>query len=379
VHSDPSQAAWAQAVEARFPYDPSAQRGVALVLRTGEIDYVPSVAPETIDELLSRPGASELDSAIREDAHRLSSAITVPLVSEGRTVGALQFVNAGSGRHHDAEDVALAQHVAGRTSDAFMKLWHAGQDRLMAATLQQAFLPPRLPAVPRLDLAARYWPANASAEIGGDFYDVFAIGPNRWALVIGDVCGTGPDAAAVAAIARHTARAAARHGYDHASVLEWVNHAVRHSDRELFCTMCYATIDVSDGEVDLVLRSASGGHPLPVRCRGRDATMIGRSGTLLGVFDTINVTVETTVLRPDELVVFYTDGVTDLPPPHGLDELQTIALVAEVSRRRSADDIAEAIHDDVRRRIRGGIRQDDVALLVARCLPAVAHRPDHTT
>jgi len=58
------------------------------------------------------------------------------------------------------------------------------------------------------------------SEVGGDFYDVFAIGDDRWAIVIGDVCGTGPDAAAPTGIVRHTVRAAARHGQGHESVLE---------------------------------------------------------------------------------------------------------------------------------------------------------------
>ena len=369
AHADPARASWATVLEGHFPADPAGERGVARVLRTGQTEFVPVVSAEVAGEGLARPGVGRLDDELRAEAGQLASVITVGLVSDGRTVGALQLLNTTSGRHHEPVDVELAETVAGRISDALVRLWRSEQHRLIASSLQQAFLPPRLPEVPGFDLAARYWPASASADVGGDFYDVFQIEPTVWAVVIGDVCGTGPDAAAVAAIARHTARAAARHGHDHATVLDWVNHAVRHSDRGLFCTMSYATIDAAPG-ADRVVRAASAGHPRPMHCRKGGATRIGEPGTLLGVFDQIKVSVARAVVRPGEVLVFYTDGMTDLPPPYGLDDAQALELVASAAERGAAADVVDVLRGDVRRRTPPGSHRDDVALVVACCLPA---------
>ena len=93
----------------------------------------------------------------------------------------MQLVSAESGRHYDEEDLALAEAAAGRLAEALDAAWFADQQRNIAVTLQQALLPPALPAIPGIDIAARYWPAGANA-VGGDFYDVFAIDDHsgRW-------------------------------------------------------------------------------------------------------------------------------------------------------------------------------------------------------
>lgn len=102
---------------------------------------------------------------------------------------------------------------------------------------------------------------RAMSAVGADFYDVFAIGERSWALVIGDVCGSGPDAAALTSIARHTVRAAARHGEGAADVMAWLNEAVGNSNRHLFCTACYATLTADDERWRLT--SPAAGHPRP--------------------------------------------------------------------------------------------------------------------
>ena len=231
--------------------------------------------------------------------------------------------------------------------------------------MQAALLPPAVPEIPGLDIAVRYWPAGVASEVGGDFYDVFALSDKRWAIVIGDVCGTGANAAAVTGIVRHTVRAAARHGQDHTTVLEWINEAVLHSDRDLFCTTCYATVEQAEGRHRLIC--SSGGHPLPViiRASGETATF-GGSGTLLGAFDDVVATTEEIVIGPGDVVVFYTDGLADLPPPHGLDLDDLTTMLAGAAASGSSDEIADAVHSSMIDRLPETHRHDDVALVVLR-------------
>lgn len=364
AHADPEKMAWAAQVAELHPGDPTTRVDLPEVIRTGRISFFPVVGDALI-EVAARGTGLDVDAA-REilRALDLTSVITVPLISKRGVLGAMRFVTAESGRRYEREDVALAEAAAGRIAEALDNLWLTDQQRHIASTLQQALLPPELPEIPGLDVAARYWPAG-TVDVGGDFYDVFSLGPDTTAVVIGDVCGTGPDPAAVTGIARHTIRAAAKHGQPHRSVLDWVNLAVRESGRGLFCTACYATLETDACGLRLV--STVGGHPLPVVVRGDGSTeTVGEPGTLLGVLPELRTAVATTCLRPGDTVLLYTDGITDVPPPHGLDSDQVAELFAKAVG--AAGPGAEAVAEEVRRAVDARLpmerRTDDVALVV---------------
>lgn len=348
-----------------------------VVPRLGEhcaIQFVPEpgAAPETV---VARSGyvawardgmADGAASQVFEtgEVHVEPHVATVPLRGEGRINGVLQVVAGDTPPAHDDRHLALVQAVADAVGEALQSRWLTDQHRHISLSLQQAFLPPTVKVIPHLDIASAYWPAGVASEVGGDFYDVFALGEDEWAVLIGDACGTGPDAAATAAIARHTARAAARHGIDHCGVLEWVNQAVKRSDRDLFCTACYATVQVAgDGTVTLTV--ASGGHPLPVLVADGRAEAVGSAGTLLGVFDDPRFEVHAVTLAPGTAVVLYTDGLTDLPPPAGStpEELaSTISGAAAVN----AEHLIAHLRADLEKRTSVHQRADDTAILVLR-------------
>jgi integral membrane sensor domain MASE1 len=113
----------------------------------------------------------------------------------------------------------------------------------IAGALQDSLLPSRLPDIPDIDLAARFRPVGAGYRVGGDFYDVFESGDGSWAVVVGDVCGKGPKAAAVTGLARYTLRTAALQGHSPSGVLTVLNDALRHhrAPREI-CTVAYARL-----------------------------------------------------------------------------------------------------------------------------------------
>ena len=368
AHRDPSRVQWARDLQERFPYDPAGRNGVPAVIRSGQLEFIPDievVVDALIEEAVAAASVDELRAIL--DELQLTSVITAPLRTKSGVVGAMQFVSAESRRRYDDADVALAVAAAGRVAEALATTWLMEQHREIAATLQTALLPPRLPEIDGISLAVRYWPAGAVTIVGGDFYDVFPLGEHRWAIVIGDVCGSGPNAAAVTAIARHTMRAAAMHGADGADALEWTNLALHAGNRDLFCTAVFSTIERSPGG-GWRCTSTAAGHPLPLLVReDGEVTTVGQPGSLLGVLPKLELGTSSVALCPGDTLVLYTDGVTDVPPPDDLDEVTLATLV-----RRAADGAtsAEVVADRLGRSLHELLpvarRNDDVAIVVIR-------------
>jgi len=368
AHADPERVAWAKQLQARYPWDPAAPMGPPAVVRSGRTEFIPAideVVAASLKESDPRMPAAELETIL--DELQLTSVITVPLTTSRGVVGAIQFVSAESRRHYDAADVALAEAAAGRIAAALDNVWLTEQQRTIAATLQSALLPARLPSIPGADLAVRYWAAGTASEVGGDFYDVFELDPGRWALVIGDVCGTGPRAAAITAVARHTIRAAATHAAPHGEVLSWLNDAILDADGDLFCTALFSTLEPAPGGA-WRYTSVAGGHPLPVLVRA-DGTVeeVGEPGTLLGSMRTTRSTTATAQLGSGDTVVLYTDGLTDVRPPHSLSPAELRALVGRAAcAGTTADQVAHALGEAIAAVLPIPERNDDLAVVVLR-------------
>ncbi len=183
-----------------------------------------------------------------------------------------------------------------------------------ARTLQESLLPARIPDVPSCELAIRFTPAGAEDLVGGDFYDVFAVGPDHWAIVVGDVCGKGAGAAAVTAMARWTLRTLADSALPPAEILRLLNDVMRHqASEQRFITIIYALLEVQDGAAHV--RIACAGHPpaIAVSASGEPAA-VPASGDLLAVWPDIRLHEVEVTLQPGASLVFYTDGVTDQGP-----------------------------------------------------------------
>ncbi|MDP9397517.1 MAG: SpoIIE family protein phosphatase [Actinomycetota bacterium] len=142
------------------------------------------------------------------------------------------------------------------------------EDQLSTSrTLQRGLLPPELPDVPCAEVGVVYQPSGRSIEVGGDFYDVFPLGDDRWGFAIGDVCGKGAEAAAVTGLARHALRLLVREGLALPVVLERLNAAIlEEGERARFLTVVLGTIRPRPGG-GACLTMVSAGHPLPLRLR----------------------------------------------------------------------------------------------------------------
>ncbi len=236
----------------------------------------------------------------------------------------------------------------------------------LARTLQASLLPPHLPEIFGLEVAARYRPAEDGVEVVGDFYDLFDVGDDGWGVVIGDVCGKGPEAAALTALARYTVRAAAIRERRPSRVLGLLSEAVLHEDsKERFCTAAYARVVPHHDRVTLEL--SCGGHPSPLLLRSDGSVQpAGRPGTLLGLFERVELADDVIELGPGDALVFFTDGATDAKRGgEVLGEERLRALVAACAGCPRAEDIAARLEDGIVS-FQDGARQDDLALVVLR-------------
>ncbi|GAA3818673.1 SpoIIE family protein phosphatase [Sphaerisporangium flaviroseum] len=183
----------------------------------------------------------------------------------------------------------------------------------LVATLQRSLLPPVLLDVPGMEVAAHYHPASPD-QLGGDFYDLFPLGDGRWGVFLGDVCGKGPDAAAVTSLARYTLRAAAVYAPDPLAVLRNLNAVLYQEykgDDPRYCTVIFGLLTPDGDGFSATL--ASGGHPaaLLLRADGTACYQPTPGGLLAGIVPDAPFTATTLRLAPGDTLLLYTDGLTE--------------------------------------------------------------------
>jgi PAS domain S-box-containing protein len=363
AHVDPEIRQRAIDLSSRYPPDPDAPIGIYQVARTGQ----PELYPEIPDEML-REGAVDEEHYRELAAIGMRSAIIVPMTTRGRTLGTLTFVSGRSGRRFDEQDVELAQELARRCATAIENARLYRDRAYIARTLQQSLLPVELPDIPGVEVAARFRPTGEGNEVGGDFYDMFESGDRGWTVVMGDVCGKGPDAAAVTALARYTLRAAAmRERLPSRSLAELNEALLRQRDDRRFCTVASAYIEKLDDGARAGI--STGGHPLPLLLRPDGSVeAVGAPGTLLGIVGDPDLEDRAVTLEPGDALVFYTDGVIESRTNSSgvLDERRLTELVATCAGG-SADAIAAKI-EEAAVLSQDGRPRDDIAVLVLRVI-----------
>jgi serine phosphatase RsbU (regulator of sigma subunit) len=236
----------------------------------------------------------------------------------------------------------------------------------LSETLRQSLRPASLPEVPGLLLAARSVPSARGGGVGGDFYDVHPAGEGRSAFVLGDVSGKGVHAAVVTSMARYTVRTLSAQGWRPREVLRQLNRALLEPDElERFCTVVYGhALPVVEGAGGVRLVLTLGGHPPPlVRRRDRSVGSVGIPGTVLGLLPEVDVHEVTVDLAAGDVLLAYTDGITEARNADGeFGEERLAGVLAGVDAAgRLADDVAEAVLAAVEA---FASERDDVALLV---------------
>ncbi|MFF7215221.1 SpoIIE family protein phosphatase [Streptomyces sp. NPDC008238] len=288
------------------------------------------------------------------------SCMAVPLIARGEVLGVLGLSRARTDTSFDEDDLTLACELAARAAVCIDNARWYQQVRDTAETLQRSLLPEPQPFHPGLEVAARYRPAQATSKVGGDWYDVIPLDDDRTALVVGDVMGSGIDAATTMGRLRTATSTLAELDLDPARVLGHLDKITRGLDPYI-ATCVYVLYDARSAEC----RLATAGHLPPVLVHGDGSPQLLDlpTGTPLGVggvaFESTDVT-----LAPGDRLVLYTDGLVETRDDP-IDE--RLALLVDLLG--TPDPSVEETCDRLLRELRGADDHDDVALLIARADP----------
>ncbi|MET7517238.1 SpoIIE family protein phosphatase [Streptomyces sp. NPDC005480] len=237
--------------------------------------------------------------------------VVLPLVARNRVIGMLTL-GKPSDEHFRQEILELAEDLSRRAALALDNARLYSERMAISQSLQRSLLPPELPHIPGVEVEVIYRAAGEGNEVGGDFYDLFPIRDGAYGFAIGDVCGTGPEAAAVTGLARHALRLLAREGFGGPAVLERLNAAILDEGaRSRFLTLLYGELwPQEDGSA--VLKMVCAGHPLPLRLR-QDGTVepYAEPQPLLGVMEDLELYEQTMTLDPGDVLLCVTDGITE--------------------------------------------------------------------
>ncbi|MGW1392624.1 SpoIIE family protein phosphatase [Streptomyces nigra] len=346
------------AVEAADPPGHIARYGpdrlVTECVRTGDPVLVARVGEEDLPRIARSPEAArQLGRA------GLHSYLAVPLIARGEVLGALDLKRIHNPLPFSEDDLLLARELAARAAIQIDNARWYQNARDTALTLQRSMLPSHPPVTGGLEVASRYQPAGAGAEVGGDWFDVIPLEGAKTALVVGDVMGSGIEAAATMGRLRTATHTLASLDLEPTRLLEHLDTITQGLDHSI-ATCVYA---VHDPELRQC-RIANAGHLPPVRVRpGRPPELLELpTGAPLGVGG-VAFSTTTVDLEPGDQLVFYTDGLVETRR-HPLDERldALLALLDDPGRplQECCDLLLRTLHQPE--------NSDDVALLIARVL-----------
>jgi sigma-B regulation protein RsbU (phosphoserine phosphatase) len=298
------------------------------------------------------------------------SELIVPLFYKGRVIGVLDLEHTRTGffnEEHERMLTTLASQIAIAIENA--RLYQAvrrqerqlERDIAMAREVQLRLLPPEAPSHPHADMAVRFLPARA---IGGDLYDFIDYGPNRTAIVMGDVSGKAAPAALFAALVSGIMRSAAQQQPGPAEMLAHLNDALQ--ERKLdsqYVTLLFALWN----DENQTLQVANSGAVQPVFCRSGESLTVKAEGFPLGLFPDVSYEEFNVATQPGDALVFVSDGILDAENEkeemYGQERLASLLCA---NRERPAREIADEILADVTRFQGSKERFDDETIIVLR-------------
>ncbi len=321
AHVDPEKVKWAHELQERYPPDPDSPTGAPAVIRSGRSELYP-----VIDTALLEAAALDEEQVQLVRDLQMHSVMIVPLTARDRTLGAITFVWAESGRQYSTRELELAEELGRRAGLALDHARLFAREHAAAETLQRALLPAQLPVLPGFELVVRYVPSDSRDHAGGDWYDAFRLSDGRFGIVIGDVGGRGMTAAATMGQIRNSLRAYALQGMGPGEVIDALHALVDASEGAItFVTVVYVVIDPHSGEGVL----ASAGHLPPLLASPDGAAYVEAPRCPpLGFTGAGHCTLGSFVLAPGETLWMFTDGLVESrtrPIDVGLLELSHMA------------------------------------------------------
>ncbi|MFI1168160.1 SpoIIE family protein phosphatase [Streptomyces sp. NPDC020801] len=290
----------------------------------------------------------------------------LPLVVMGRPVGCC--VLSFEGPHaFTADERAVLTSLSGLIAQALDRARLYDSEHHLAHELQRALLPRTLPALPGLDVAARYLPAGHGLQIGGDFYDLLRLDDTTAAAVIGDVEGHNIAAAALMGQVRTAIHSHATAGAPPDQVLARTNRLLADLESDLLVSCLYVHLDLARHHVTL----ASAGHMPPLlRLPPHRASVVHVDpGPLLGVDIGARYPVTGAALPPDAILALYTDGLVEVRGTDAGETVDDLARLLAGSGERDLDKLVDTLID---RTWPTGRYTDDIAVLLLRANDARA-------
>ncbi|MGW7367520.1 SpoIIE family protein phosphatase [Streptomyces sp. NPDC054841] len=329
-----------------------ADRLVTRCVQTGEPVIVPQVTEADL------PGiARDADSAGLLGEAGVHSYLAVPLTARGEVLGVLDLKRSRNPLPFDSDDVLLATELAARAAVCIDNARWYQQQRNAALALQRSLLPRHPPYLAGLEVASRYQPAGAVSEVGGDWFDVLPLSGDKTALVVGDVMGSGINAATAMGRLRTATQTLTALGLDPERVLHHLD-VITGGLEPYIATCLYVLYDPHEGQCTI----STAGHLPPVLLRsGRPPLLLDLpSGVPLGVggvpFRSVTI-----ALSPGDTLVLYTDGLVETRTDDidtRLNVLLTLLSDPPAGLEETCDLLLDAL--------RGDTWCDDVALLIAR-------------
>jgi PAS domain S-box-containing protein len=351
AHADPEKVRWARELQDRYPPDPDSPTGAPAVIRSGRSELYP-----VIDQTLLEAAALDEEQIQLVRDLQMHSVMVVPLTARDRTLGAITFVWAESGRQYSTRELELAEELGRRAGLALDHARLFAREHAAAETLQRALLPAQLPELAGFELVVRYVPSDSRDHAGGDWYDAFELRDGRFGIVIGDVGGRGMAAAATMGQIRNSLRAYALKGAGPGEVIDDLHALVDASHGEItFATVIYVVLDPHSGEG--VLTSAGHLPPLLVRAAGGAGYVDAPRCPPLGFSGAARCTLGHFTVAPGETLWLFTDGLVESrrrPIDVGLAALADLAGHADGELEAIADQMLVALP---------AARDDDIALL----------------
>lgn len=298
------------------------------------------------------------------------SEVAAPLVLEGRTIGVFNLENETEDAYHEGHLEMLSAFAAqaavaierARSAHERIEARRLEKELAIARDIQMSFLPGRAPHLPGFDLAGA---SIAHDEVGGDYYDFIPISETRLGLAIADVSGKGIPAALIMAGFRMSLLAEIRNDFAIRAVMRKVNALLHEStERDKFVTAFYGVLDWKNS----VIIFSNAGHNPPLLLRlGGGVEELSDGGLAFGVLPDSHYEERPMPLRPGDVLVMYTDGVSEAE--NEMNELWGVQRLEDLVRahaHESAADILEAVVEAVRQWTGERGPTDDLTLMVLR-------------
>jgi PAS domain S-box-containing protein len=321
---------------------------------------VPILAPNLADAASQFTYTPEhADTLLARGTH---TAMAVPLIARGTTLGIAAFARAEHRDPYDDADLRLVSDLASRAAMHIDNARLYAREHNTAVTLQRSLLPQAIPEVAGLDIAYRYQPANRSAQAGGDWFDVIPLEDGQVALIIGDVTGHGTHAAAIMGQLRTITATLTRLGLPSEQIMYQLSRLLAEQDIEAGATCLYALYDPATRQC----RFTSAGHPPPAvrHPDGRVEFIDVPQGMILGV-PCGRYPATRARLAPGSVLALYTDGLVEQPGQDIDVGMTRLARTLATSPARSLDHMCDTILAT-----RGPHASDDIVLVLARTTDA---------